>query len=236
MTLMQHTEPFIREWKRPIKQRMKFHTGQALLMLMKNPMHKQNGFTLTELMITVAIAAILLAIGVPSMREFIQNGRITAVTNELVSALMVARSEAIRQNTTACVCPTADANAATPVCAANGNWETGWIAFSDFDGNCAINGNDVLLKVWDGSQYTGQVTVRNDNVTINNVNSVRFSNRGSPSAGGAIQSGNFSICDDRPVSNVDARGNVRMAAAVVVEPSGRSRASRQSSLITYTAP
>ncbi|MDQ1362692.1 MAG: type fimbrial biosis protein FimT, partial [Pseudomonadota bacterium] len=189
-------------------------------MLMKNPMHKQNGFTLTELMITVAIAAILLAIGVPSMREFIQNGRITAVTNELVSALMVARSEAIRKNTTTCVCPTANANVVTPVCAANGNWETGWIAFSDFNGDCVINGAapaaDVLLNVWDGSQYAGQITVRNDDPTITLDNTVRFNSRGEPFNNGVPQTGNFSICDDRPISNVDAQGNVRMASAVIV--------------------
>jgi type IV fimbrial biogenesis protein FimT len=204
-------------------------------MVMKNSMHKQTGFTLPELLITIAIAAILIAVGAPAMREFIQNGRITAVTNELVSVLMVARSEAIRQNSGACVCPSADLTAAVPVCVASDNWETGWIAFSDFDGNCAINGNDVLLKVWDGSQYAGQITVRNDNATINAVDSVRFNNRGEPFTNGATQAGNFSICDSRPIV-ADTLGNVRTASAVVVNASGRSRASRQQTLITYTAP
>jgi type IV fimbrial biogenesis protein FimT len=207
-------------------------------MLMKNTKQNQSGFTLMELLVAVAIAGILLAVGMPSMREFIQNGRITAVTNELVGTLMVARSEAIKQSTQVCVCPSTTVNAAIPACAANGNWESGWIAFSDFNGDCAINGaNDLLLKVWDGSQYAGSITLRtNANAgTIAAVNSVRFNNRGEPFANGAIQQGNFSICDNRPLV-ADTLGNVRMASAVMVGASGRSRSTRQLSQITYTAP
>ena len=215
---------------------MKFITRQALLALMKNSPQKQSGFTLVELMVTVAIAGILLAVGMPSMREYILNGRITAVTNEMVGTLMVARSEAIRQNTTTCVCPITNAAAAVPVCVASGNWETGWMAFSDFDNNCMINGNDVLLRVWDGSGYVGSMTVRNNNATITAVNSVRFNSRGEPFSGGVSASGVFSISDERPISGVDAQGNVRMASAVIVGASGRSRATRQNSQITYTAP
>lgn len=209
-------------------------------MHMKNPRHKQFGFTLAELMITVAIAGILMAIGMPAMRQFVQNGRITAVNNELVSVFMAARSEAIRQNTATCVCPSTNVNAATPVCAANGNWETGWIAFSDFNGDCAINGvnptADVLLKVWDGTSYVNQITVRTNAPTITGVNSVRFNSRGESFALGVPQSGNFSICDDRPIAGADAQGNVRMASAVMLSATGRARSTRLASQITYTAP
>ena len=128
------------------------------------------------------------------------------------------------------------------VCVASGDWETGWMAFSDFNNDCAINAsadvpprNDVLLRVWDGSDYVGSMTVRNNNATINVGNTVRFNSRGEPN-NGASQSGIFSISDERPISGVDAQGNVRMASAVIVGASGRSRATRQNSQITYTAP
>lgn len=209
-------------------------------MFMKNSIHKQSGFTLVELLVTVAIAAIVLSVAVPSMRDIIQNSRISSVTNELVSALMVARSEAIRQNAMACVCPSVTTRNAVPACVASGNWESGWIAFSDFNGDCVINGAaptaDVLLKVWDGTQYINQITVRTNSPSINAVNSVRFNDRGAPVANGATQNGNFSICDNRPISGIDAQGDVRMAAAVIVNAAGRSRASRQAAQITYTAP
>lgn len=208
-------------------------------MLMKIPDKKLNGFTLIELMITLIVVGVLLSVGMPAMRDFIQSGRITSVTNELVSALMLARSEAIRQNTQACVCPSANTGLAVPACVASGNWENGWIAFSDFNGDCVINGvapnADQLIKVWDGTQFTGSITVRNDNATINAVNSVRFNNRGEPFAAGVSQSGNFSICDSRAVVT-DASGNMRNASAVVLNAAGRARATRQQAFITYTAP
>lgn len=200
-------------------------------------MKKQTGFTLPELMITLVVAGILLAVGMPAMSEFIKNGRITSVTNELVSALMVARSEAIRQSATSCVCPTTTANDAVPVCVASDSWESGWIAFVDYNGNCVIDGvaptKDVLLKAWDGTDYVGSVTVRNNNALINSVDSVRFNGRGETEAGGLSQTGVFSICDDRPLT---AGSTTNVAAAVNISAAGSARSTRLTSQITYTAP
>lgn len=208
-------------------------------MHMKNSLHKQFGFTLAELMITVAIAGILIAIGLPSMREFIQNGRITSITNEMVSTLMIARSEAMKQNSMTCVCPAADGDGdglLDIACVASNNWETGWIAFRDSDADCVLGADDVLLKVWDGTPYAGLITVRTNATTITAVKSVRFNNRGEPVVNGTRQQGSFSICDDRTIGAANAEGNVREAAAVVLNASGRARASRNVNLITYTAP
>lgn len=233
MTLMHRTEPFIREWKRPIKQRMKFHIRQALLRLMKNSMQNQRGFTLIELMITVAIAAILLAVGLPSMRTFIQNGHITSATNELVSAINKARDVAINTPSSACVCPSADANNAVPTCAASGNWETGMIAFSDFNGDCVINnvgGTDVLLKVWDGSQYAGVLTVRTTSASISATNSILFNQLGEPrQANGSSQQGVFKICDDRGL--VSANNTSSTAAGVVLSAGGSAWSTRSATQI-----
>jgi type IV fimbrial biogenesis protein FimT len=55
------------------------------------------GFTLLELMVTVAVLAILLTVGVPSFRDLIQNNRVTTQTNELVTALNFARAEAVKR-------------------------------------------------------------------------------------------------------------------------------------------
>lgn len=57
------------------------------------------GFTLLELMITLAVMAILLAWGFPSLNESIKNNRMTAQNNEMIAILQFARSEAIRRNT-----------------------------------------------------------------------------------------------------------------------------------------
>ena len=55
-------------------------------------MKKENGFTLIELLTTLVIAAVLLTIGVPSMRDLIRNNRLIAATNTFVSSLNIARS------------------------------------------------------------------------------------------------------------------------------------------------
>ncbi|MES9900901.1 MAG: GspH/FimT family pseudopilin [Sedimenticola sp.] len=60
---------------------------------------KSKGFTLVELMITLAVGGILLAIAVPSYRTMVQNNRLAAGANEFVSSMGLARSEALKRRT-----------------------------------------------------------------------------------------------------------------------------------------
>ncbi|NEZ02729.1 prepilin-type N-terminal cleavage/methylation domain-containing protein [Wenzhouxiangella sp. XN201] len=61
-------------------------------------MHRTGGFTIIELIVAIAVLAILLTIGVPSIQQLIKNNRVTAQTNELVSVINFARNESIRRN------------------------------------------------------------------------------------------------------------------------------------------
>ncbi|HEY0661789.1 MAG TPA: GspH/FimT family pseudopilin [Lysobacter sp.] len=85
------------------------------------------GFTLVELMVTLAVAAILLALATPSLAELLRRNRIAAANNELVTALNVARAEALRRGRPVTVCASADQRS----CAASTNWATGWVVFED---------------------------------------------------------------------------------------------------------
>jgi len=100
-------------------------------------MKKQRGFTLIELLMALVIAAILLTVGVPSMRDLIRNNRLITATNMFVSTLNIARSEAIKQGRTAQLCVSSDTDTVTPSCTAETNWQLGWIAWvdSNADGN-----------------------------------------------------------------------------------------------------
>lgn len=60
--------------------------------------HPASGFTLIELLVTLAVAAILLAIGVPGLRNILLTNRLATTANEVVAALNLARSEAIKRN------------------------------------------------------------------------------------------------------------------------------------------
>jgi type IV fimbrial biogenesis protein FimT len=58
----------------------------------------QSGFTIVELMMTLVVAGIILAIAVPAFRDFVANNRLTAATNTLIASISYARSEAVRQS------------------------------------------------------------------------------------------------------------------------------------------
>ena len=124
---------------------------------MRQPSRHAAGFTLVELMVTIVVLAILLAIGIPSFASLIASNRLTSATNELIASLQAARTEALRRNARVTVCPAApNANACS------GAWRDGWMAFVDqTPGNAPApeSANDILFR--GGPLPTGIVVVAN---------------------------------------------------------------------------
>jgi type IV fimbrial biogenesis protein FimT len=77
-------------------------------------MNRQRGFTLIELIVALLVLAVLISLAAPSFRTIIQNNRLATGTNGLVSALNLARSEAVKRGGT------------ITVVAASTNWNNGW--------------------------------------------------------------------------------------------------------------
>ncbi len=102
------------------------------------------GFTLYELMITVAIVALILAFGIPNLREFMLNSRMTSTANDLHAAFTLARTEAARAKSNVTICASADP-AGTADC--DGAWDQGYIVFVDENGNRQRDTNESLLRV-----------------------------------------------------------------------------------------
>lgn len=99
-------------------------------------MHHQSGLTMVELMVVIAIAAVLLGLGVPSFSALVNKTRLNSAASLLSNDLNLARSEAIKRNTRMLVCPP---NAAGTDCqTVSPNWANGWIVCidADSDGAC----------------------------------------------------------------------------------------------------
>lgn len=156
------------------------------------------GVTLPELVITIAIAAILFAVAMPSFMTSVRSHRLTTVTNELVSALTLARSEAIKRGQYVVIRK------------AGTNWEDGWRVFVDISRDTVSTknefnvGTDSELRFFD--RLADSYTLRGNN---NFVNFIAYQPDGTSN-----NIGSFAICEGE---------NVQGAKLVIVNAVGRMR-------------
>lgn len=99
-----------------------------------------HGFTAIELLITIAIAAILVSLALPDLRVFIQNNRLKTEASELYAALNFARNEAKAHAITVTVC----ASNTQTSCPAGAAWKDGWIVWADRDRGGDVDASEIL--------------------------------------------------------------------------------------------
>ena len=184
----------------------------------------QHGFTLYELMITVAIVAIVLAFGIPNLVDFRQNSRMTATANDLHSAFHMARSEAARSKSNITICASADPFAANSTC--DGTWDQGYIVFVDGDANLTRFGAGENVLRAHGPAEEG-VMLR----VANNATYFMFAatGLGRLEAGGTATVTQVVMCDDR--GNITAAGGNSAARLFVTTPLGRATIVRDKGMI-----
>jgi type IV fimbrial biogenesis protein FimT len=135
------------------------------------------GFTIIELMVTIAVLAVLLSIGVPAFNDMIRNNRIAAQTNAVVGALNYARGETATRGAPVSICAAEDAGddpEGPDTCSTANDWQFGWIIFTD------RVGTQGMIDVGDEILQTGGAPVNGFNLQVTD-SFVRFGVGSSPS-------------------------------------------------------
>lgn len=195
-------------------------------------MKKHSGYSLIELMVALAVLAIIISVGLPKMSVFFKGNRMVANANDLLSGLHVARSEAVKRGQRVSICKSTNAGDAAPTCAGTAeNWDKGWFVFVEGQDEGNVYGtysstDGAILKINTGVEGKN-VTITADSTDI--ADYVSFTSRGVPKhSNGSIQSGVFRVCDDRGLKN--AAGGV-VARGVVLTAPGRVRVTKDETKI-----
>ena len=175
----------------------------------------QPGFTLLELMVVLAIAGVLMAIGIPSMRDFMRNSRITSAANDVMAALHFTRSEAIKRRMPVTLCTSASAvTDLNPTCAAS-PFLTGWISFVDTNQSGQRDAGELVLLQHEpmNADITARSSVDPFQVTYL-LNGFALN----PNAARLV------LCDDR--GNTPSAGELSSARGILVSVIGRPGVTR----------
>lgn len=144
----------------------------------------QYGFTLVELLMTLSVASIVLTVGVPNYRGFVQDSLLVAQSNSFHSAITLTKSEAIKRSRRVTLCPSTNGTS----CTGGTVWSNGWIIFTNPNGNVVVDAGEEILQV--GAAFPGGNTLSGGQQRIS------FTSNGFSMG----SNDTFSLCDSRGVS------------------------------------
>ena len=163
------------------------------------------GFTLIELMLTLAVAALLLAMAAPSFNRLVANHRGAAAMNQMAGAVNFARSLAITQGGVVTLCP-----GRSTECLGRDQWHRGALIFVDQNRNGILDGNERVTRALPALEPGERIYWR----SFRNRTYLQFHARGYT----RWQNGNFLYCPPD--------GDPRLARMAIINPPGRLRSAR----------
>lgn len=163
--------------------------------------------TLIELMVTIAIAAILAGLAAPSFKEMMANNQLKSHASSLLSSLLQARSEAIKRNGQIVLCKSANGKE----CTTAGGWQQGWVMFADADGDGVLDAGETVIQRTEPLTGNFSLTaIISDEVVVH-----RLTYAGSGSANGGEVEVTFLLCKVGSFSG--------KAREIVLSPTGRPK-------------
>lgn len=180
------------------------HSSQASY---NNSLTTSTGFTLLELITTLAVFAIITSTGIPALQAFMSTNRLAVHINSFAGAMAFTRSEAIKRNQHVVICKSDNQH----TCNNKTQWHAGWIIYEDINRNRKRDDDETLLQVQ--SRFSGGLTLEYRAFGSRNYVTYRPS-------GYTLTNGTFIFCDPR---RPDA------AKALILVKSGRLRKSKLAS-------
>ncbi len=193
--------------------------------------HRSRGFTLFELMVVLALAAVILGLGAPQFRELTRNNRMVTVANDFLGGIQTARTEAIKRQMaigSVAMCPSANPDATSPTClAATTRQFNGWIVFVDTNNNCDRDTADITeIVLRAGPRIDTDNTVNSHRKSIATGACISFAPTGFIRTDtGRTSATRTLFCDER--GNTKQNGiDLSVARGVDITATGRARITR----------
>jgi len=167
---------------------------------------QKQGYTLIELLISLAVLSILSLSVFPNISSLIAQERTTVLTNTLAGALAYARSESVTRQITVITCQSNNGRE----CSRSENWHNGWIIFTDKNNNRQREAEEPLLRVYHAANNGTQLIFHGSG------RGIHYYMRYKPT-GQAHPNGSFLICNP----------NIGVGKALIMTHSGRLRLSKK---------
>jgi len=150
----------------------------------------------------MSMIAIISTLALPAFTTMIQKNNQSAQSNNFISALLIARSEAVKRGQRAVICSSKDG----ATCDAGVDWEAGWLIYIDENANNALDTSESLIQIG-AAMKTGYTLIG----TASIKNQVRYKSNGS-----SLETGTLTLCDPRGADH---------AEAIIISASGKPKTS-----------